>query len=611
MLNVTSPKNNTFYLGVKLENESEFKYKDETYIINFNSIEKEKEENVESQNNSISLQPHFSHDANKLSHYFGTETFSSHHNINRQESLLKMAPKQEDIQVTSKEFMKVLKMIKDDQTNKTHLVFYYASPLKPPQTSKSKSELPRLNFTSEYNGIQKALRNTEKWVKYKKKVATAASIAEMIEENPSVLHFSGHGAKVHSDLKCNSDFVGGGNGDYLVIEDKFWGGQELNQRNLKNLLETTEIKIEIAVVLSCHSEYIGQIFLKAGIQHVICVGREYKIDDGACIAFAGCFYSRLFSGDGSTICNAFEMAKANVKTQYGKGLFAGEEHKFRCLHEHGKNPWKSNCLTIKTGNPIDCSVKPSIKQLPAREKQLIGRANCCWEIMKHLEDYRMIWLEGDTGIGKSAIAREIAWLWHERSVFEDGVLYISASSFKNFESWVENLYYNIKEGLVNKKDRKELEGLVNSDTSEKYKKSLSVIKDMKILLIFDNWDLIVETESNLLKQFLEDIMIKVEDCKILLTSVTPFVDFITHGGFTYKIDKLTNKQTFELLCSKVESKKQLMDEIFILQDEMAAKNSNTQPGAVRELDYDNNFFKLLNGHPHSVLQIFSLKKGNL
>lgn len=154
----------------------------------------------------------------------------------------------------------------------------------------------------------------------------------------------------------------------------------MSQKTIKNLLDQTGVEIEVAVVLSCHSEYIGKLFQNAGIQHVVCVGREWTIQDEACITFAHHFYTQLFSYDNNTpttVCQAFEIAKTNVKIQSDKGNYAGEEHKFRCLHGHGKQECPSIDTLIKYGQALNMSPKPQIKALPIRVKNLVGRAKQC------------------------------------------------------------------------------------------------------------------------------------------------------------------------------------------------------------------------------------------
>lgn len=44
--------------------------------------------------------------------------------------------------------------------------------------------------------------------------------------------------------------------------------------------------IKFVFVASCHSKLVGEVFLKAGAEHVICVKREEKILDQACLIFS-------------------------------------------------------------------------------------------------------------------------------------------------------------------------------------------------------------------------------------------------------------------------------------------------------------------------------------
>lgn len=119
-----------------------------------------------------------------------------------------------------------------------------------------------LDYKAEFKGIEESLAKIHRKIRYSKQVATAASFGKLFALNPCVLHFSGHGFQVKNQVQHNE-------GDFLVIEDKYCAGQELSEKKLKHLLEKAELDIKVAVVLSCHSELIGNIFLKAGINHVV------------------------------------------------------------------------------------------------------------------------------------------------------------------------------------------------------------------------------------------------------------------------------------------------------------------------------------------------------
>jgi len=64
---------------------------------------------------------------------------------------------------------------------------------------------------------------------------------------------------------------------------------------------------------TCHSQAAGEIFYKAGVQHVICITEKYEILDEAAIFFSKNFYELLFKGLLS-ICGAFKTAKKMVET---------------------------------------------------------------------------------------------------------------------------------------------------------------------------------------------------------------------------------------------------------------------------------------------------------
>ena len=131
-------------------------------------------------------------------------------------------------------------------------------------------------------------------INYQKHVATLDNLPDVVISNPYALHFSGHGVKVLnllelrlysektketcSYLKTASDVM-----CYLV------------KNNLKTILKQCKTNVKVAVVLSCHSEFICDIFYNAGIKHVICIKEEYDISDSASIVFASTFYKLLLS----------------------------------------------------------------------------------------------------------------------------------------------------------------------------------------------------------------------------------------------------------------------------------------------------------------------------
>ena len=118
----------------------------------------------------------------------------------------------------------------------------------------------------------------------------------------------------------------------------------------------------------------------------------------------------------------------------------------------------------------------------------------------------------------------------------------------------------------------------------------------------------VEFDESNMKKFIQDILVKAEYCKMIFTSAASIKDFAGQGGYIFQTKKLSNEQAYELLSSKVKSPKDLRKEIGELPTRISSKTS--QPGAVRELNHNHDFVKILNGHPHSIILVSTLKNGN-
>lgn len=81
---------------------------------------------------------------------------------------------------------------------------------------------------------------------------------------------------------------------------------------------------------TCHSEFVGRIFLDAGAKHVVCIRKQDEVPDDAVLHFTSAFYSAVFSQK-ETICKAFQYAMLSVKINHSEAaagvfqlLVAGE-----------------------------------------------------------------------------------------------------------------------------------------------------------------------------------------------------------------------------------------------------------------------------------------------
>ena len=299
----------------------------------------------------------------------------------------------------------------------TSLIFLFASPLLANFSSTTSLSLPQLNFNKEFEVIEKSLEESRIQINYQRTVATLDNLPDVLIRNPFVLHFSGHGVKNSVESIGSEAALRVGEGDMLLFEDAKWCGVLLSEKNLKSILERCRTDIKLVVVLSCHSEFIGNIFFNAGIPHVVCIRETEKISDAASIIFASAFYKLLFGGSTCNICQAFEGAKAAVKIQGGVKCNTGEDIKFLLKWDHKSY----QCVNLQTnfsrGKSKLINSESFIKNIPASIENFVGRNIECKILIEMLNTNRWISIEGQSGIGKSAIVKSVVNILSDRQVF--------------------------------------------------------------------------------------------------------------------------------------------------------------------------------------------------
>ena len=64
-------------------------------------------------------------------------------------------------------------------------------------------------------------------------------------------------------------------------------------------------KIELVFASTCHSEFLGKLFLKYGVKNVICIHGMTKISEKAALQFSENLYKEIINGN--TIQEAFNL----------------------------------------------------------------------------------------------------------------------------------------------------------------------------------------------------------------------------------------------------------------------------------------------------------------
>lgn len=106
--------------------------------------------------------------------------------------------------------------------------------------------------------------------------------------------------------------------------------------------EGFNFSVQCVYIASCKSENMGWIFHEAGIPHVICIKKEYEINDKAASKFIEYFYRFIFENR-KGICEAFRLARMYLdsvekKLKLKKTTGPREADKYMIIRRGDKKP---------------------------------------------------------------------------------------------------------------------------------------------------------------------------------------------------------------------------------------------------------------------------------
>ena len=330
-------------------------------------------------------------------------------------------------------------------SQRTHILFAFSMPL----ISQEGQEYPLLDHTTEYANIRASVSRIGKNLRLKSICATQNNFRQILAENPIALHFSGHGSKDSLVLEQDED----GTPFYLHREELTEICAEIHARNCREQERLKKCEpvqcerrklneIQFVFVASCHSENMAAIFRRAGVKHVICIREDHPVSDDAMLFFTNKFYNILFCQD-TTICHAFWQAKRallskrKLKKEAMKFLIIRDvdDYEHTPRHEFYGNQLKNQkaCDCWRLG-PFDPGCFQDLNKLErpifsmAAElggKRVVGRSLEINQVVRLLNEHRLVSVLGHIGIGKGKVAESVALRLQERSRFKDGVMHIS------------------------------------------------------------------------------------------------------------------------------------------------------------------------------------------
>ena len=167
----------------------------------------------------------------------------------------------------------------------------------------------------------------------------------------------------------------------------------LHREKLKDWIAAGGRNLHFVFVSACHSSFIGQAFVDAGVPHVVCCRHDSTIRESVAVEFAKSFYRNLACG--KFLQQAFDVAREEI-------LRAEEAAKFCLLPENAnhdvpiffrKKRWPSKKRYVP---PVVFPQPPQIH---------IGRQKELYQLIQSLQSCRLVRVSGPDGVGKNDLVK--------------------------------------------------------------------------------------------------------------------------------------------------------------------------------------------------------------
>lgn len=225
---------------------------------------------------------------------------------------------------------------RDDNIVYDRVVVFQSAPLVYINKNNDIVPLPRLDFNQESEMLREALRDAESFGCTIEVVFETASLdrlnAFLAQGISKVFHFSGHGHPT-----------------YLAWEDEKGGLKMVFPDALKRMVQSTNHSMQLVFIAACHSEWVGNAFIDAGVPHAVCCLVDEQLQHVAASEFSRNFYRALACR--KTLLKAFEFAQEAVMNSPHVENSESEACKFLLLPQKLEDPSYHDVPVFFTGDP--------------------------------------------------------------------------------------------------------------------------------------------------------------------------------------------------------------------------------------------------------------------
>jgi len=282
------------------------------------------------------------------------------------------------------------------QDNYDRLFVFQSAPLVFKDKNNNIQPLPRVDFNQESRMLCEALKDAETLGCTIDVIFETASLdrinAFLAQGISQVMHFSGH---------CHPS--------YIALEDDRGGLEMVNADVLKRMVSAVDSGLLVVFISACHSEWVGEAFVDAGVPHAVCCLVNERLQDAAAWEFTRNFYRALACQNG--LLKAFNMAQQAVQNSPLVMNSEIEAGKFLLLPKRPDDPSYHDVPVFFSSETLSVIDESSNKitdiGLPKLKDFIVGREVQQYSILNDLCTTDVIRLFGKPGVGKTAIVSAV------------------------------------------------------------------------------------------------------------------------------------------------------------------------------------------------------------
>uniref|UniRef100_K3X8K1 NACHT domain-containing protein n=1 Tax=Globisporangium ultimum (strain ATCC 200006 / CBS 805.95 / DAOM BR144) TaxID=431595 RepID=K3X8K1_GLOUD len=539
-------------------------------------------------------------------------------------------------------------------------------------SSRRLQPVPPLNIAHEQSHLHKIFSESQRSLHTMRAVATVDTLRKVLDRGVTVLHFSGHGGQiagaqhannrnylVFEDTQCTGlahlvdadtlrNVLNGGGGT-LVPSDELQSHESaftsvMNRsqnadedeppRNGGSILRSLSSSsrgfeasrggpsgtLKLVFVSSCHSKAIGEVFIQAGVAHVVCVRCEDQILDESSSMFSHSFYHAALTG--KTVHQAFEIARVRVRAEMripdSEGdkfvlLESSQIHTASCPLSCNSEDVVPQAIEVNSTSSAACMCSASMSQfvftdlatgkwvdvspvnkfgktLPPISESFVGREQELHLLAGLVHSQRFVTIRGPPGIGKSTLSIKLAHFVADRNVFPDGVAFVRLRGVQSLEG----MESAIKSALCP-------DGSGGGQPSDKEMPLQHVLADLKVLLVLDNMEDPINASPSAVRDFLLQLLQATPHLSFLMTARQAMGGGI--AGFDEKVVSLNRLSHFHAadLFLKQSPRPLLISEILgAAAIEPTSSGGKSRAASVLDALTEHPLMAFLDGHPQAI-----------